>query len=174
MGNARAYWRTAEDLLTHLAENRIEVSTGDFADTLSFLSLQAGYLAVGIVPEPASDVAARGKPGVGPSESRDKRIAVAYRRACEPSGLPLNGCIIRVQDHKPMQTLADWYGVTEGALRRWCRSLKPDLPWGTGIDLTGEDLTDLTEAAGKSYFDQRSRGNDRRSQKHQAVSKNPL
>ena len=88
LGTTRDYWKAVEALFAHLGHRVPNVDCADFADTALFLAQQAGYLGAGVVPDPIRDVAKKGNHSPGPSEQRDVGLAVAYRKACSPEGLP--------------------------------------------------------------------------------------
>jgi hypothetical protein len=71
---------------------------------------QVNYIRAGKLPGPIELMVRPGAPGVGPQESRDIAIAVVYRKAVK-AGL--------IADRKPSANLADNFGVTTKAVRRW-------------------------------------------------------
>lgn len=68
------------------------------------------YVRAGYLPDPVKDMLRPGSPGIGPHESRDIGLAVAYVRAAK------DGVVI---DRHPVKTVAQWFGVTDRAVRRW-------------------------------------------------------
>ena len=96
----RDWWKSVEDVLRHYAiqvarGRRPEPPPSELATVLSGL---AGYLAVGQIPKPISDVRREGRRIPGPSERRDIGWAVAYREACRPTGLVHEGKKVHVED----------------------------------------------------------------------------
>lgn len=159
--NARLYWKAVEALLRHLALREPLIAELQIAETLEILSLQAGYLGVGAIPELISDVATRGNPAAGPSEKRDIAIAVAYRQACQPEGLITGSGAVCVDNTSPTQTLADWYGVLERTVQRWARYAGPNIR----LPIEARDRIDvdiLAKEAGERYKNRRSKSNNRR------------
>lgn len=73
---------------------------------------QIGYIVAGKCPEPIAQLIGRGAPGVGPHESRDIGIAVAYIKAVKSKD---------IKDSAPVTRIAQLFGVTRGAVRKWQR-----------------------------------------------------
>ena len=73
---------------------------------------QIQYIVAGKYPEPIAQLTGRGSPGVGPHESRDIGIAVAYIKAAKSGD---------IKDRAPVKRIAQLFGVTPGAVRKWQR-----------------------------------------------------
>lgn len=71
------------------------------------------YIRAGKLPKPISEMIGPGSPGIGPSESRDIGLAVAYRVAVD-QGL--------IDDPSPVATIAHAFGVTRRSVSRWCKN----------------------------------------------------
>jgi hypothetical protein len=74
---------------------------------------QIQYIVAGKCPEPIAQLTGRGSPGVGPHESRDIGIAVAYIKAAKSGD---------IKDRAPVKRIAQLFGVTHGAVRKWQRN----------------------------------------------------
>ncbi len=73
---------------------------------------QIGYIVSGKCPDPIALLTGRGAPGVGPHESKDIGIAVAYIKAAKSGD---------IKDKAPVKRIARLFGVTTGAVGKWQR-----------------------------------------------------
>jgi hypothetical protein len=95
-----------------------------------------GYLAVGKVPAPITDVHGAGQKKPGPTERRDIRIAATYVNAAKAG---------KITDATPIKTITKAFGVGQRTAEGWARD-STDLPVETpGI------LPSLVERAGRRY-----------------------
>jgi hypothetical protein len=114
----------------------------------------AGYLAVGFIPKPISQVVSgQGRPPPGPTERRDILLAVTYRLAYRPEGVQLGASILRIEnDNAPIQTLIGWYEAKKQTIQEWVRRYRNDLPVEFArADFTPETLPVFVKRAGKRY-----------------------
>jgi hypothetical protein len=118
---ARNWWRSVQELLAAYA--RI-VASGDIcspqpAEIATVLSRIAGYLAVGRIPSPVSDVQLPGATSPAPDELQDIGFAIAYRKTCQGDGIIHNDKKVRINDRTPVKTLMEWYGVGQRTVSQW-------------------------------------------------------
>jgi hypothetical protein len=153
---AREWWKSVQVLLR--AYSRI-IAEGNCcspppAEIATRLADIAGDLAVGKIPALVSEVKMTGHPAIGAAELRDIRLAVAYRKACEPAGIFHKGEQIKIDDKAPIKTLIGWYGAqSKRTIQGWLENYEAaDL----GVNrVTSEVLIELTKRAGEHYADSR-------------------
>jgi hypothetical protein len=148
----RSWWSAVRDVLNEYARwiaryhHEPEPPPAELATVLAG---QAGYLASGRIPDPIRQAAVKGRTGPGPTEDRDIRLAVAYRRACQPDGIIHNGETIKIDDPRPVERIHLWFGVSKRAVYDWLEKFEPAF---LGVNRVNADvLTSLTKKAGQRY-----------------------
>jgi hypothetical protein len=137
----RVWWEAVADVL--MAQAREDVRSSDL---LVVLSGFAKYLASGKIPEPIKRVG-KGRPGIGPTEERQIRIAVTYHNAVTKK------LIAGLVDPHPSKTIKEAYGLRdERVVQVWVEQYKP-LP-------LKKDLRERMEMAGATYKIANSRTQD--------------
>lgn len=84
-----------------------------------------GFLGAGQIPDIIADAGQRGRHHPVPPELRQIRLAVAYRHAAGPIGIPGKGVAIAVSDPHPVKTIAGWFGVHPRTVRGWVQRYAP-------------------------------------------------
>jgi hypothetical protein len=113
----REWWGTVSEIL-YAMQNKLGTPPDPMPMELLFvLADTASYLATGMIPSPILDVRARGATGPGPSETRDIRWAVTYRKAAE-TGL--------IDDKAPVKTIVEHYKLrSKRTVQEWCEKHQP-------------------------------------------------
>jgi hypothetical protein len=146
----REWWAAvSQTWLAYSREAHSRRTLDPVAELAKTMSVIAGNLAAGIVPQYISNVVVRGSPPMGFYESYDIGVAVAYRLACTDEGLTHNSRVIRIFDNEPTRTIADAYGVTKTTVKGWVTKHSPRLL--TPDDITAGILTGMMKISGKRY-----------------------
>ncbi len=106
------------------------------------IASQIDYILAGKLPEPLSNLIRPGAPAIGPSERRDRALAVSYIMLCK-SG--------HVRNPAHTRYIAELYGVDDSTVRRWQKefagSEPSDLFSGTNHNEIATRIGPAVEAA---------------------------
>ncbi|MDO8879147.1 MAG: hypothetical protein Q8M24_14735 [Pseudolabrys sp.] len=105
-------------------------------DVMTMLGNLCGYLAVGQIPEPITDVAGPGQKEPGPPERQDIRLAVTYVAAAKRGA---------INDRAPVKTVTERYGVNRRTVQDWSKAFD-----ALNIE-HAETITSLMDRAGRRY-----------------------
>jgi hypothetical protein len=147
----RSWWRRVADVLF---EYEKVVAGGGRPEPppvilLRALCGQAGYLAVGKLPDTIRLSLLRGRTAPGPTEARQIGMAVAYWRACSPEGHSHNEIAIRIDDPDPVERIHLWYGVAKRTVYDWLARFDPAY---LGVnDVNSELLIKFTVTAAEQH-----------------------
>jgi len=139
----REWWErvgTLLDLYISIAKSGAS-PTPQPLELLFALKGMAGYLAVGQIPDPISDVRSRGATQPGPTERRHIAFASAYIQAAKAG---------KIDDPKPIKRIQDHFGVVRQTAQKWG---KREVPESIRMlaDSDPDDLIGQTFSAGEIY-----------------------
>jgi hypothetical protein len=150
------YWGTIAALLlryeVHLRKSGLsgvkhEADLGPLPlHVVTELTRLTGHIAVGILPK---GVRSAGNKAAAPDERNLIGLAVAYRRACRPEGLQIDGRTYHLKDPKPVQTLLTWFGVSKRTMNDWISQREPWVPFVQ--DVPAGWLANAAWRAGQRY-----------------------
>lgn len=113
----RQWWGTVSEVL-YAMQNKLGMPPDPMPmEVLFVLADTAAYLATGTIPKTILDVRGRGSTGPGPSETRDIRWAVTYRRATAWGW---------IDDKAPVKTIVEAYKLkNKRTVQEWCEKYQP-------------------------------------------------
>jgi hypothetical protein len=104
-------------------------------DVMGMLGRLCGYVASGIIPGPIKDATTPGGHVPGPTERRDKEIAVSYVAAAKTG---------KIKNRAPVKTVAEIFGVNRRTVLDWSKEFPI-------LNIEPGRLPKLLERAGEGY-----------------------